>query len=397
MKQFQWFLLSGLITSLMAIQTSVADDAPLQAPKPGQPASLQKDAVSSPQPKSTETPGHSGKFRVSTKPTGETEMRNFIGVVTEPIPAYLEAQLHDILQSGQGIGVKLVVPNSPAQTAGLKPFDVLTSYNGKAITSSDVLRKFVLDSDKGEKVKLEIIRASRKQTLEITLAQQLFRYYKLQVQALGQRPNIARKDQEQKPTKPRTRKDAPIAARSTETDPIGRKEPLNLAPLPTTATHNLCLLFVGKIKGDYSVEVSYQDETENLQNYHFMGSPHEITNQIVDLPENVQMIINERLKELKLALQGKASFRLQIKPHMQGKNRFTRVLLSRATKEKSVRMVELDHPLGNRPSLNVNQILGNQVFTNELEQLTPAIQEQIRATLHRIRIPTIQVRADSPI
>ncbi|MEQ9069826.1 MAG: hypothetical protein RLO18_24040, partial [Gimesia chilikensis] len=94
---------------------------------------------------------------------------------------------------------------------------------------------------------------------------------------------------------------------------------------------------------------------------------------------------------------GKASFRLQIKPHMQGKDRFTRVLLSRATKEKSVRMVELDHPLGNRPSLNVNQILGNQVFTNELEQLTPAIQEQIRTMLHRIRIPTIRVHADSPI
>lgn len=398
MKQFQWFFLSGLITSLIAIQTSVADETPLQAPKPGQPQSLQQNPTLNPAPStSTDAAGPQGKFRVTTRSTGETEMRNFVGVVTEPIPAYLEAQLHDMLTAGQGIGIKMVVPDSPAQQAGLKPFDVLTSYNGKAITSSDILRKFVLDSDKGETIQLEVIRASRKQTIELTLTQKLFRYYKFQVTPLGQKPQLADNNQKDKPKKPDTGKDAPIAARSTETDPLGRKEPLNFNTPATISTHNLCLLFVGKAKGDYSVEVNYQDETETLQSYHFTGNPREITEQIVDLPENVQLIINERLKELKLALQGQASFRLQIKPHMQGKDRFTRVLLSRATKEKSVRMVELDHPLGNRPNLNVNQILGNQVFTNELEQLTPAIQEQIRTMLHRIRIPTIRVHADSPI
>ncbi|QDU05127.1 Serine protease Do-like HtrB [Gimesia chilikensis] len=398
MKQFQWFLLSGLITSLIAIQTTLADETPLQAPKPGQPQSLQQNPTLNPAPPtSPDAAGPQGKFRVTTRSTGETEMRNFVGVVTEPIPAYLEAQLHDMLTAGQGIGIKMVVPDSPAQQAGLKPFDVLTSYNGKAITSSDILRKFVLDSDKGETIQLEVIRASRKQTVELTLTQKLFRYYKFQVTPLGQKPQLADNNQKDKPKKTDTGKDAPIAARSTETDPLGRKEPLNFNSPATMSTHNLCLLFVGKAKGDYSVEVNYQDETETLQSYHFTGNPREITEQIVDLPENVQLIINERLKELKLALQGKASFRLQIKPHMQGKDRFTRVLLSRATKEKSVRMVELDHPLGNRPNLNVNQILGNQVFTNELEQLTPAIQEQIRTMLHRIRIPTIRVHADSPI
>ncbi|QDT29416.1 Serine protease Do-like HtrB [Gimesia panareensis] len=396
MKQYQWFLLSGLLTSLIAIQTSVADETPLQAPKPGASAPRENNTASPPRPTTPGTPKPNGKFRVTTQSTGETEMRNFVGVVTEPIPAYLEAQLHDMLQSGQGIGVKMVVPDSPAQKAGLKPFDVLTSYNGKAITSSDTLRKFVLDSDKGETIELEIIRASRIQKVQITLTQKLFRYYKFQVTPLGQKAKLVQNDQKKKQPE-KSGKDAPIAARSTESDPLGRKEPLNFNSPTAEATHNLCLLFVGNFKGEYSVEVNYQDETENLQSYHFTGSPREITQQIVDLPENVQLIINERLKELKLALQGKASFRLQIKPHMQGKDRFTRVLLSRATKEKSVRMVELDHPLGNRPNLNVNQILGNQVFTNELEQLTPAIQEQIRTMLHRIRIPTIRVHADSPI
>ena len=164
-----------------------------------------------------------------------------------------------------------------------------------------------------------------------------------------------------------------------------------------TTTHNLSLLFVGSVKDGYSVEISYQDETDTLQTHCFTGSIEEISEQTIDMPSHVQTMVSERLKELKIALQGKASFRLQIKPHMQGKNRFTRVFLSRTTKERSVRMVELDHHLGNRPTLNVNQILGNQIFTSELKQLTPAIQEQIRAALHRVRIPTIQIHADNPI
>ena len=395
MKQLRWFLLSGLLSSLAAVQSSVADDQPLSAEKPGQVTSEQK-TTTPPEKKPQPAPEqNTRKLRVTSRATGETDMRNFMGVVTEPIPAALAAQLDDQLKSGQGVGVKLVVPDSPAQAAGLKTFDVLTTYNGKAITSSDALRKFVLSSPKDATIKLEIIRASKKQTVEITLIQKLFRYYKFSVYPMGQKANIAKNPKAPSPSQPGN--DGPIASRSTESDPIGRKAPLGFSHIPVTTTHNLCILFVGNVKGDYSVEVSYQDETDNLQTNHFKGSPREISEQVVDLPEHVQVMINERLKELKLALQGKASFRLQIKPHMQGKARFIRVFLSRATKEKTVRMVELDHHLGNRPKLNVNQILANQVFTQELKELTPAIQEQIRATLQRIRIPTVQVRVDNPI
>ena len=98
-----------------------------------------------------------------------------------------------------------------------------------------------------------------------------------------------------------------------------------------------------------------------------------------------------------MALRGKATFRLQLKGHMQGNSRFIRVFLSRATKDKTVRMVELDHHLGKRPTLNMSQIMGNQIFSNELTKLNPTIQEQIRVNLQRIRIPTAQVRVDNPI
>jgi len=400
--QYRRFFVSGIILSLWAVPLTFADELPLQARKPGQAEPKQKAApqANSSQPQmnpaqDANTNNPQAKFRVTSRPTGETDLRNFVGIVTEPVPAALAAQLNEMMESGQGVGVKLVLPDSPAQKAGLKMFDVLTTFNGKAITSSDVLRKFVMDAGKSSKVQFGVIRASKHQIIEVTLIQKLYRHYQFSVSPVDQ--NQVPGENTAPPPKSPPQQDGPIASRSTDSDPLGRSLPLGLSQIPVTTTHNLCLLFVGSVKGAYSVEVSYQDDSDTLQTHHFKGNPNEIGEQIVDMPDHVQMMINERLKELKMALQGKASFRLQLKPHMQGNDRFIRVFLSRSTKENSVRMVELEHHLGNRPSLNVNQILGNQVFTQELKQLNPMIQEQIRATLQRIRIPTAQVRVDNPI
>ncbi|WP_417381219.1 PDZ domain-containing protein [Gimesia sp.] len=404
MKQCRRFITGGLIFSLLAGQAAFADDQPVSAKKPDQANVKQNNAASAKQAmsavsKEASAPSRAkARIQVTSSPTGVAHLRNFVGIVTEPVEAALSAQLKDMMKEGQGVSVKLVLPDSPARQSGLKMYDVLTTFNGKAITSSDTLRKFVLDSPKGSNVKLGVIRASKQQTIEVTLSQKLYRNYKFTVKPVGNPPPPKKPEDKDKPAPTLdSAQEGPVASRSGEKNTKGRELPLGFNHAPVTTTQNLCLLFVGSIKDGYSVKISYQDETDTLQTYQLNGSIDEITEQTIDMPSHVQMMINERLQELKMALQGKASFRLQVKPYMQGKNRFTRVFLSRTTKERSVRMVELDHHLGNRPTLNVNQILGNQVFTSELKQLTPAIQEQIRAALHRVRIPTIQIHADNPI
>lgn len=397
MKNFQRFFFSCFVFSIFAGQLSFADDLPLQAKKPNLPEVKQSSSTQPQvQPSATITKNKPVRYRVTSRPTGETDMRNYVGIVTEPVPAVLAAQLENTLKSGQGVGIKHVLRDSPAKKAGLKVFDVLTTYNGKAITSSDVLRKFVLDTPKGSKVQFGVIRNSQHQIIEVTLIQKLYRHYKFSVKPIdknqGPKNQVPNKIKSAQPGQ-----EGPIAARSSETDPLGRKTPLGFSHIPVTTTHNLSLLFVGNAKEGHSVKVSYQDANDALQTHHFKGNLDEISHQIIDLPDHVQMMINERLKELKMALQGKAMLRFQVKGHMQGKNRFIRVFLSRPTKDRSIRMVELDHYLGARPTLNVNQILGNQIFTQEMKQLTPDIQERIRATLKRIRVASPQVRVDNPI
>jgi len=398
-KQYRLFFVSGVIFSLLTVQLSYADDHPLQARKPGEPKSKSLTPAKTEMKSNNKTiinNNRQAKFRVTTQPTGETDLRNYVGIVTEPVPAALAAQLNGMMKSGQGVGIKVVLPKTPAHQAGLKTYDVLTTFNGKTIPSSDTLRKFVMEADKNSKVKIGVIRASKHQVIEVTLVQKLYRHYKYSVRPIGEN-GAQLATAKNKRIETQLDEDGPVAARSTKSAPLGRNLPLGLSHAPVTSTHNLSLLFVGSIKHGYSVEVNYQDERETLQTHQFKGNPKEIGEQIIDMPQHVQMMINERLKDLKLALQGKSTFRLQLKGHMQGNTRFIRVFLSRATKDKTVRMVELDHLLGNRPALNMNQILGNQIFSNELTKLNPTIQEQIRVKMQSIRIPSAQVRVDNPI
>ncbi|MDF1745387.1 MAG: PDZ domain-containing protein [Gimesia sp.] len=397
-KQSPWLIISGVIFSVLTVQQSFADDLPLEARKPGQQKS--KPATSSqlkmmPANKAI-IQNARGKFQVTTRATGETDLRNFVGIVTEPVPAALAAQLNGMMKAGQGVGVKVVLPNTPAHKAGFKTYDVLTTFNGKAITSSDILRKYVIEAGKNSHVKFGVIRASKHEIIEVTLIQKLYRHFKYSVTPLGKNgaPSvIANKQPATTPIDP----NAPFASRSSKSDPVDRDLSLGFSHAPVTTTHNLSLLFIGSVKGGYIVEVNYQDAHDRLQTHQFKGNANEIREQITDMPKHVQMMINERLNDLKMALRGKATFRLQLKGHMQGNSRFIRVFLSRATKDKTVRMVELDHHLGKRPTLNMSQIMGNQIFSNELTKLNPTIQEQIRVNLQRIRIPTAQVRVDNPI
>lgn len=73
------------------------------------------------------------------------------------------------LKDNQGLEVKLVDPNSPADKAGIKPNDVLLEVNGKAIEDNPQFQAVIGSTAPGTKINLTIWRNGAKQTLTATL------------------------------------------------------------------------------------------------------------------------------------------------------------------------------------------------------------------------------------
>ena len=94
-----------------------------------------------------------------------------------PSSGYLGIRLGEIdedrakvlkLRDNRGVEVREVEPNSPAERAGLKPADVLLTYNGENILGGEQFVRLVRETPPGRKVNIEIWRDGHPQALSVT-------------------------------------------------------------------------------------------------------------------------------------------------------------------------------------------------------------------------------------
>ncbi|HEY5040408.1 MAG TPA: DegQ family serine endoprotease [Verrucomicrobiae bacterium] len=95
--------------------------------------------------------------------------RGYLGVMIQSITPELEQQFN--LKNMTGALVGDVVPNGPADHAGLKDGDVVLEFNGQKVADSRELQLTVADTKPGSKVPVEILRNGDKKTLEVTVKQ----------------------------------------------------------------------------------------------------------------------------------------------------------------------------------------------------------------------------------
>ena len=72
------------------------------------------------------------------------------------------------LSEGTGVEITNVLDSSPAQRAGLKPGDVLLSFNGVNLLGEEQLMHLVMETPPGRKVKLQYWRAGKKASSTVT-------------------------------------------------------------------------------------------------------------------------------------------------------------------------------------------------------------------------------------
>jgi serine protease Do len=72
--------------------------------------------------------------------------------------------------NGSGVAVSSVVPGSPADQAGLKVGDTITTVDGKKVTKGSELVADIASRRPGAKVQLEFLRNGKKQDTTVTIA-----------------------------------------------------------------------------------------------------------------------------------------------------------------------------------------------------------------------------------
>jgi serine protease Do len=72
--------------------------------------------------------------------------------------------------SNGGAAAPAVVPNSPADKAGIKEGDIITKVNGQAIDTDHPLDATLSEFSPGDTVAVDVLRNGQSMTIQVTLA-----------------------------------------------------------------------------------------------------------------------------------------------------------------------------------------------------------------------------------
>jgi hypothetical protein len=98
-------------------------------------------------------------------------MRGYLGVTISRLPDPVRAQLPDTIPREQGLLVEQVMKDSPAEKAGLQPFDILLQYNDQKLFSPEQLTRLVGSDTGSQPVQLTIVRGGKVSTLDVTIGE----------------------------------------------------------------------------------------------------------------------------------------------------------------------------------------------------------------------------------
>jgi serine protease Do len=115
--------------------------------------------------------GESAELKISSKAgkCWRNTEEGWLGVYVQDISHALKGAMN--LKSEQGVLVRDVMEDSPADEAGIKREDVILVFNQKKVEDSEHLIRLVRKTSPGDKVELVIVRDGKKKTLTITMGE----------------------------------------------------------------------------------------------------------------------------------------------------------------------------------------------------------------------------------
>jgi serine protease Do len=101
--------------------------------------------------------------------TGEVDRSFYTGLSIRPVSDRLAQQLG--LSEAEGLVVTSIESDSPAETAGLLPRDVIVSIDGEPVASNQAVRDQLVDRRAGDTIRLGVVRRGRALDVPLQLAE----------------------------------------------------------------------------------------------------------------------------------------------------------------------------------------------------------------------------------
>ncbi len=95
--------------------------------------------------------------------------RTWLGVALSPVPEGLSRQLGEVIPARQGVMVRSVSPDSPAQKAGIQAFDIILNYGDQKLYSAEQLAGLVATDTANKEVTLGVVRNGVRKDINVTL------------------------------------------------------------------------------------------------------------------------------------------------------------------------------------------------------------------------------------
>jgi hypothetical protein len=96
--------------------------------------------------------------------------RPYIGIELDPAPLPELLTKHLGLEAGQGIRIVNITVTSPADKAGLERDDIITAFQGKAVSDPEQVVEAVRKLEVGAQVSLDVIHLGQRKNLQLELA-----------------------------------------------------------------------------------------------------------------------------------------------------------------------------------------------------------------------------------
>ncbi|UCD94124.1 MAG: PDZ domain-containing protein, partial [Candidatus Zixiibacteriota bacterium] len=91
----------------------------------------------------------------------------WLGIYTQTVDDDLKEAFD--LDRDYGVIIKMVVPGSPADEAGLRQSDIILRFDGRRLADSDELVRYVSRREPGDEVKIDIVRKGREKSITVAL------------------------------------------------------------------------------------------------------------------------------------------------------------------------------------------------------------------------------------